>query len=124
MRTKFNLEAALNGAKLVTRDGWEVKDFKHSHPEKDVYQYSAIIGVMHHTYSDDGKFMVGAIDEHDLFLADTHTPEIIGEAITEPMLSAEEWYRAQTTDAKLNWSKTTMIQAYGNYVADFLTKNK
>lgn len=120
-RIEFNLQSALDGARLVTRDGVEATDFTFL-PEEDVYQYSAIVNGITYTYTDEGRYMVGRIDDLDLFLSVSYT-DIIGNSITEPMLSAEEWWQEHSNEY-IGDEIITIAQAYGNYVADYLTKNK
>lgn len=71
---KFDLQAALSGAKLVTRDGREVTDFKECGRHK-IYKYSAIVGGMNTLHFTEN----GCFSKHhrnsprDLLLAETQT---------------------------------------------------
>jgi len=132
-RIEFNLQSALDGAKLVTGSGLEAEfveydRFNHLYPLK-----VTICGISE-CYTDNGKYSITRdIPNLDLFLAVPYT-DIIGNSITEPMMSAHDWYAMMgdlTTDKGKEWLNSALnsgfmyvVQQYGNYVADFITKNK
>lgn len=73
----FDLQKALSGAKLVTRDGREVTEFIHDPcPNGSAYNYLAYIGNTTYGYSENGKFYVDGSYDHelDLFLAEPSAP--------------------------------------------------
>ena len=135
-RIDFNLQSALDGAKLVTRELLEVIGFKATKDRDYIaagYPYeSHVDGELYH-FTSKGTFFTYGEHVLDLFLSIPYT-DIIGNAITEPMLSAEEWYAMMgdlTTDKGKEWLNSALnsgfmyvVQQYGNYVADYLTKNK
>jgi hypothetical protein len=112
-KQKFDLEKALAGAKLVTRDGREVSDFSKA---KGDWYFAKVGGYLYTFSPKDGTHYFGT-SILDLFLAEPPTPP-------EPMLSAEEWYEKHTGGWIATGATLKMLQQYGNYVADFLTKNK
>jgi len=65
----FNLEAALNGAKLVTRDGREVKQFTFFECQ-DEYPCVAVINDTKNGFTKDGRWLDNRSNSvYDLFLA-------------------------------------------------------
>jgi len=123
-RIEFNLQSALDGAKLVTGSGVEAEfveydRFDHHYPLK------VTIGGISECYTDNGKYSRNRdIPNLDLFILITPASDIIGNSITEPpMMTAEAWYNSNRANGSLN-TKIALMQAYGNYVADYLTKNK
>lgn len=93
----FNLEAALAGAKLVTRDGREVMGFKKATPSSNDYPYTANIAFNLFTYTPEGLYAQGQISPEDLFLADEEVkplyrwPAVKGQHIAVNCESSNDW---------------------------------
>jgi hypothetical protein len=124
-RIEFNLQSAIDGAKLVavnkiTEEEISIEDFRESigGPEK----YCALFGGYATFFFDDKG--CSNLDIWQLYLSVPYT-EIIGNSITEPpMMTAEAWILTQPMSEKVDWSEYDFANKYGNYVADFITKNK
>ncbi|WP_299314003.1 hypothetical protein [uncultured Halomonas sp.] len=70
MKTKpFNLQAAIDGAKLVTRDGREVKFIVYVPEARPAYKVVVLLGREIRAYREDGKFHWISEGNLDLFLA-------------------------------------------------------
>lgn len=66
----FDLEAALNGAKVITRDGFEVKQLTHFNVNHDFVVYGVIAETKVYSWTIDGKVYEDAQpNELDLFMA-------------------------------------------------------
>ena len=129
-RIEFNLQSALDGAKLVNGCGETVTNFRPNDTgHMTSYEYIADCEGESDWYTDKGGYRLGVKSVYDLFLSVPYT-DIIGNSITEPMLSAEEWYLKISQKEKAWFTKPIedcfieLAQDYGNYVADYLTKNK
>lgn len=73
--TQFNLEKALQGEKVVTRDGREVKRLKYIEDKLDPlplnYPLQGIVGIMRVVYwSRIGTYMPNVKHKYDLFMAE------------------------------------------------------
>jgi hypothetical protein len=69
MKTKpFNLEEALNGAKVVTRDGREVSQLTKFEGSKD-YQLAGVTDGVLYTWTEQGGYYTDRQSNSDLFLA-------------------------------------------------------
>ena len=73
----FNLDNALKGGALVTRDGREVKHFQENpsgeqdHLKVGAYRYFAMVDDMKESYTEEGRFWRYARDSrYDLFMKD------------------------------------------------------
>ena len=69
---KFDLEKALNGAKVVTRDGREVRQLtKFEGVTTESYSLVGVLGRYMCSWADDGRFNDVFAEQHgkDLFLA-------------------------------------------------------
>ena len=65
---KFDLEKALNGAKVVTRDGREIKELT----KLESLEHYPLVGVVDgilHTWNEQGRLYEGRETNSDLFLA-------------------------------------------------------
>ncbi len=67
----FNLERAIAGDPLVTRDGREVKEFHYfSHASATLEPVRAVVGGSVYGYEPDGSYLSkGHVHCHDLFMA-------------------------------------------------------
>lgn len=65
----FNLEAALKGAKVVTRDGREVSEIYHFKTDSEGYPVVAVVEGTRRSYTTDGKFAYCSKEGLDLFMA-------------------------------------------------------
>jgi hypothetical protein len=121
-KQKFDLEKALAGAPMVAVNVadndrvYDVSNFrKHTGTNGDYMANVAthMIFFFHHTgLSHLGKYQLFMLAEE----AEPPTPP-------EPMLSAEEWYRANIATARIS-TTIALMQQYGSYVADYINKNK
>jgi hypothetical protein len=114
-KTKFDLEKALAGAKLVTGDGDEAIFVRYDQFSR--YPLIVKINGRLECFTDNGCYtLYNPTPNKTLFLAEPPTPP-------EPMLSAEEWYRANIATARIS-TTIALMQQYGSYVADYINKNK
>lgn len=66
----FNLEAALKGEKVVTRDGREVKDIAHLPSSKSGYVVAGVLDGDIATFTEEGGFCIkNPYPDEDLFMA-------------------------------------------------------
>ena len=91
MKTKpFNLQAAINGAKLVTRDGREAKFIAYVPEAKaKTSRLLALIEGLVFSFSEKGNYIVIGESKHDLFLA-VQTRSINGHEYPEPERAGPE----------------------------------
>ena len=125
MKTKpFDLQAAINGAKLVTRDGREAKFIAH---EPEAKAHCRVIAMMPNgemcSYYENGRNLSICDTPHDLFIA-VQTRSINGHEYPEPEQEALVygdiyWYPKPSREiyvdrAEWNWSNTdTMLLRRG-----------
>jgi hypothetical protein len=64
----FNLEKALAGATVVTRDGIPATDFHYFEREKSVFNVSALVDGYVHSFTKRGEYCLGVEHEYDLFM--------------------------------------------------------
>lgn len=85
-RTEFNLQKAIDGAELVTRDGRKVTNFRKRHDFADMvyYPYVAEVNGLTATFTKDGTHNISCIGEADLFLA---TPNITPDQVKQYVLA-------------------------------------
>lgn len=69
MKKEFNLEEALKGAKLVTRDGREVSEWKYFETGNKIYRIASVIDGEIQTFTKEGRYLVdGSAHYKDLFI--------------------------------------------------------
>jgi hypothetical protein len=73
---KFDLQKALSGAKLVTRDGREVKGFGFREGTHGDYPCTALVDGLPETYTMNGEHSLHYDGPLDLFLADDDTKSL------------------------------------------------
>ncbi len=98
----FNLEQALNGAKLVTREGKEAKQFRSlDNAAGNMFRYTALVDNAPLVFTKNGRRYLNdeSSSVNDLFLADEETPsmpvhgpsmtELFSEVLPEPTILEE-----------------------------------
>jgi hypothetical protein len=65
----FDLEKALKGEKVITRDGREVSEVHHFKTVTSRYTVSAVISGRNYSFTRQGVFISGMESEDDLFMA-------------------------------------------------------
>lgn len=112
MLKKFNLEEALNGAKVVTRNGWNIKIYQHDPTNQES---SRVVGSHQGTvlgWCEDGTFRIDKAESvYDLFIEVPESGIYINLYGDEHGTWVDEHTYPSEYDAKSN--------AHDNYIATF-----
>ena len=111
----FDLEAAMRGEPIVTRDGRKVKFVAHE-PELRSLKVIALVDKCLHTFTERGKWLTEEDSVYDLFMAPPPMRSINGheypEPVREPLEGGQEYWIAAPSDDILfmrsSWDDTEM----------------